>query len=84
LSYYDLDDVALYIKGKHAANLERWRQVRRICFSFGLVMGSKLTDEKQLWEIEGDKKHLENAEEKIEMYKEALIKIGKWHKQEKN
>lgn len=42
-----------------------------------------MTDEKQLWEIEGDRKHLENAAEKIEKYKEALINIGKWQR-EKN
>lgn len=83
LCYYDLDELALFIKGKHAFNLEQWRQVRRICFSFGAVMGSKITHESQLWEIEGDKKHLENAEEKIEKYKEALISIGKWQR-EKN
>lgn len=40
-------------------------------------MGAKLTDEKQLWEIEGDCKE-ENKEEKIKQYKQALIRIGKW------
>ena len=46
-------------------------------------MGSKMTNEEQLWTIEGDRKEIENPVEKIEMYKEALKKIGKWQ-QERN
>lgn len=80
LSYYDLDDISLFLKGKQAANLDQWRMVRRLCYIQGLSMGSKLTDETQLWTIEGDKKGIENPTEKIEKYKEALISIGKWQK----
>lgn len=71
-----LQEVMWHLQGVNAANREKWRMVRRVCFVLGKTMGGYKGDEEGMWKIEGDVKQ-KVGYDKIEAWKKRLIEIGK-------
>lgn len=80
LAYMSLNEVIVrigwYFDSKRAENLEQWRMVRRLAFIQSRSMGSKLSNEMEMWEIEGDRR-FDITLEKVDKWKKWLVKHGK-------
>jgi hypothetical protein len=72
-----LQGVLWHIEGVTAANLEKWRMVRRLSWVQARTMGGFKGTEEELWKIESDRVEIENPMEKIEFWKKRLKELGK-------
>jgi hypothetical protein len=61
---------------------ELWLMTRRICFVNATTMGGYKGSEEGLWNIDGDvKKEPKDIKKNIDEWRERLIELGKWKKQ---
>lgn len=77
LCHMGLQEVVWHMGGAGAANREKWRMVRRICYIIARTMGGYKGTEESLWGIEGDKRTLGNQQDKIKAWRNRLIELGK-------
>jgi hypothetical protein len=74
-----IQQAAWKIEGSAAANREKWRMIRRLCWINARVMGGYKSNEETLWPIEGDAVQAVEAD-KRELWAKRLKELGKLKK----